>query len=94
MLSKIKYFVTIIKGNLAERLARLFRDNIWNLHKLLENVVLDKEPKYAAELTKKLNKILGIETKQLTLFHSQTDEQINKLKVGTVSQILYSGQNG
>ena len=64
-----------IKGTLAERSARLFRYNIWKLHGLPGSVVLDREPQFAAELTKKLNKILGIETKLLMLFHPQTDEQ-------------------
>jgi len=74
-LSKMKHFVATIEGTLAERLARLFRYNIWKLHELPESVVLDRGPQFAAELTKKLNKILGIETKLLTLFHPQTDEQ-------------------
>jgi len=45
------------------------------LHGLPESVILDREPQFAAELTKELNKMLGIETKLLTLFHSQTDKQ-------------------
>jgi len=28
----------------AEGLARLFRDNVWKLHRLPENVILDREP--------------------------------------------------
>jgi len=39
-LSKMTYFVTITEGTLAEELARLFRDNVWKLHGLLENVVI------------------------------------------------------
>jgi len=74
-LFKIKHFVATIEGTLAERSARLFRYNIWKLHGFPESVVLDREPQLAAELTKKLNKMLGIETKLLMLFHLQTDEQ-------------------
>ena len=73
-LSKITYFGTTTEGmTVAEGLARLFRDNIWKLHRLPESVILDREPQFAAELTKELNRMLGIETKLLTLFHSQTD---------------------
>ena len=39
-LSKMTYFVTITEGTLAEELARLFRDNVWKLHGLLESVVI------------------------------------------------------
>ena len=71
----MKYFVATIEGTLAERLARVFRYNIWKLHGLPESVVVDRGPQFAAKLTKKLNKMLGIETKLLMLFHPQTDEQ-------------------
>ena len=54
---------------------RLFRDNVWKLHGLLESVMLNKELQFAAEMTKELNKMLGIETKLLTSFHPQTDGQ-------------------
>ncbi len=39
-------------------------------------MISDKKPQFAVKLTKELNKILKIETKLLTLFHSQTDRQI------------------
>ena len=68
-LSKMTYFVATMKGMLAEGLARLFRDNMWRLHGLLESVVSDRRPQFAAELTKELNKMLGIQMKLLTAFH-------------------------
>ena len=71
-LSKMTYFVATIERTLAERLARLFRDNIWKLHGLPESIVLDREPQFAAELIKELNRMLKIETKLLTTFHPQT----------------------
>jgi len=37
---------------------------------------LDRGPQFAAELTKKLNKMLRIEIKLLILFHLQTNRQI------------------
>ena len=40
-----------------------------------ESMVLDREPQFAAELTKKLNRILGIEIRLSTVFHPQTDKQ-------------------
>ena len=60
---------------LVEELAWLFRNNVWKLHGLPESVMLDKGPQFAAELTKKLNQMLGIETKLLTAFHSQMNGQ-------------------
>jgi len=72
-LSKMTHFVATTEGTSAEGLARLFRDNVWKLHGLLESVVSDRGPQFAAELTKELNRMLGIETRLSTVFHPQTD---------------------
>jgi len=68
-LSKMMHFVATTEGTLVEELVRLFRDNVWKLHELLESVVLDRGPQFAAELTKELNKMLGIETRLSTVFY-------------------------
>jgi len=76
MLSKITHFVATTKRTLVEGLARLFRDNVWKLHELLESMVSDRGPQFAAELMKKLNRMLGIEMRLSTAFHPQTDRQM------------------
>ena len=78
-LSKMVHFVATTEGMSAEGLARLFRDNVWKLHGLPESVVLDRRPQFAAELTKELNRMLGIEMRLSTAFHSQTDEQTEQM---------------
>ena len=78
-LSKMMHFVATTEGTSAEGLARLFRNNVWKLHGLLESVVSDREPQFAAELTKELNRMLGIKTKLSTVFHSQTDGQTERM---------------
>ena len=40
-LSKMAHFVATTEGTLAEGLARLFREYIWKLHRLLESIVSD-----------------------------------------------------
>ena len=75
-LSKMMHFVATTKETSVEWLARLFRDNMWKLYRLLESIVSDRELQFVAEMTKELNNMLGIETKLLTLFHLQTDGQI------------------
>ena len=74
-LSKMTHFVATTKEMTAEGLARLFRDNVWRLHGLPESVVSDRGPQFVAELTKELNRILGIKVKLSTAFHPQTDRQ-------------------
>ena len=74
-LSKMIHFVATTEGMSAEGLARLFRDNVWKLHRLPESVVSDRGLWFAAGLTKELNRILGIEMRLLIAFHPQTDGQ-------------------
>ena len=78
-LSKMTHFVTTTEGTLAEGLARLFRDNMWKLHGLPESIVSDRGLQFAAEITKELNNMLGIETKLSTSFHPQTDSQTERM---------------
>ena len=78
-LSKMTYFVATTEGTSAEGLARLFRDNVWKLHGLPESVVSDRGPQFAVELTRELNKMLGIQTRLLTAFHPQMDGQTERM---------------
>ena len=78
-LSKMTHFVATTEGTLVEGLARLFRDNVWKLHGLPESVVSDRGPQFAAELTKELNRMLGIKMKLSTAFHPQMDGQMERM---------------
>jgi len=75
-LFKITHFVATTEGTSVEGLAMLFRDNVWKLHRLPESMVSDRGPQFVAELTKELNKMLGIETKLSIAFYPQTDGQM------------------
>jgi len=46
---------------------------------LPESIVLDRGPQFVAELTKELNRMLGIRTKLSTAFHPQTDGQMEQM---------------
>ena len=78
-LSKMTHFVVIIGGTSAKGLIRLFRNNMWKLHRLLESIISDRGPQFAAEMIKELNSMLGIETKLSMLFHPQTDGQTERI---------------
>ena len=78
-LSKITYFVTTIEGVSVEELARLFRNNMWKLHRLLESIILDRELQFVAKITKELNSMLEIETKVSMSFYPQTDSQMERM---------------
>ena len=73
------YFVVTIERMSVEKLARLFRDNVWKLHRLPESMVLDRGLQFIAELTKELNRMLGIEMRLSIAFHPQTDRQTEQM---------------
>jgi len=75
-LSKMTHFVATMEETSAERLARLFWNNIWKLHGLLESMVSDRGPQFAAGLMKELNKMLGIKTRLSTAFYPQKNGQM------------------
>ena len=76
--SKMSHFVATTEKTTAERLAKLFRDNVWKLHGLLESIISDRGPQFVAGMTKELNKMLGIETKLSTAYHLETDGQTER----------------
>ena len=77
--TKMAHFVPTTKKTTAEGLARLFRDNMWQLHRLPKSIISDRGLQFVAELMKELNEILGIKTKLLTVFHPQTDGQTERI---------------
>ena len=85
---KISHFIVMTEIIIVEELARLFKDNIWKLHGLLESVISNRGPQFAARLMKELNEMLGIEMKLSIAFYLQTDRE-NKSRAGTVSKNVY-----
>jgi len=78
-LTKMVHFIPTTEKTLAEGLARLFRDNVWKLHRLPESIISDRGPQFAAGLMRELNRMLGIVSKLLTAFHPQTDGQMERV---------------
>ena len=67
------YFIATTKKTLAEGLAKLSQDHIWKLHGLPESIVSDKGVQFVVEIIKKLNGLLGIQTKLLIAYQPQID---------------------
>jgi len=71
--SKIAYFIATTEKTSAEELAKLFQDQVWRLHGLLESIISDKGVQFTAGMIKELNNLLGIQTKLSTAYHPQTN---------------------
>jgi len=78
-LTKMVHFIPTTEKTLAEGLARLFRDNVWKLHELLESIISDQGLQFMAGLIKELNRMLGIKSKLSTAFHPQIDGQTERV---------------
>ena len=77
--TKMAHFVPTTEKTMAEGLARLFRDNVWRLHRLPKSIISDRGPQFVAALMRELNEMLGIKTKLSTAFHPQTDGQTERM---------------
>ena len=73
------HFIPTTEKMLAEGLARLFRDNMWKLHRLPESIVSDRGPQFIAGIMQELNRMLGIESKLSMAFHPQTNGQTERV---------------
>ena len=54
---------------LVEGLARLYKNNMWELHRLLKSIISDKGPQFVTDFIKKLNSMLKIEIRLLMAFY-------------------------
>jgi len=73
------HFIPITEKTSAKGLARLFRDDVWKLHRLPKSIISDWGPQFAAGLMKELNEMLEIKSKLSTAFHPQTDGQTERV---------------
>jgi len=77
--SKMVHFIATMEKTSVEGLTRLFRNHVWKLHKLSESIILDRGVQFAAEIIKELNELLEIQIKLLTVYHPQTDRQMERI---------------
>jgi len=77
--SKMAHFIATTEKTSVEGLAKLFRDQVWKLHGLLESIVSDRGVQFVAGMMKELNNLLGIQTKLSTAYHSQMDGQTERV---------------
>jgi len=73
------HFVPTTEKMLAEGLTRLFRDNVWKLHRLLESIISDRGPQFVVGLMEELNEMLEIKGKLSMAFYPQTDRQMERV---------------
>jgi len=77
--SKEVMFVPCIKEETALSTAELFRDHVWCQRGLPSSVVTNRGSVFASNFLGELYRLLGVKHKMFTLFHPQTDGQMERL---------------
>ena len=72
-LTKIVHFIPTMEKTSVEGLAKLFRDNVWKLHSLLESIISDRGPQFTAGLMRELNRMLGIKKQDINCYKLHLD---------------------
>ena len=63
----------------SEGIARIYRDNIWKLHKVPKKILSDQGSQFASKFMEKFTKALGM-TKQLSMaYHPQIDSETERI---------------
>ena len=68
--------------------ARLFRDGVWKLHGLPEEVISDRGPQFVSNFMRGLSETLGIKVAASMAYHPQTDGQTERVNQ-EVEQFLH-----
>ena len=71
-----------------ERIAKIYRDNIWKLHEIPRKVLSNRRPQFALKFIKELTKALGTKRQLSIAYHPQTNGQTERInqEIGTFLQ--------
>ena len=72
----------------SEGITKIYRDNIWKLHRVSRKILSDRGPQFALKFIEEFIKALGTKRQLLTAYHSQTDGQMERInqEIGTFLQ--------
>jgi len=63
----------------SEEVAKIYRDDIWNLHGIPRKILSDREPQFASKFMEEFTKALGTKRQLSTAYHPQTDGQTERI---------------
>jgi hypothetical protein len=78
-LTKMAHFMPCNKTVTDEKTARLFMDNIYKYHGLLDDIISDRGSQFTSKFWQTLFKILKVKIKLSYAYHPQTDGQIERI---------------
>jgi len=78
-LSKRAHVVPTTSDITSLGVAWLFRDNVWKLHSLPEEVISDQGAQFISKFMRGLSQVLGIKVAASKAYHPQTDRQTERV---------------
>ena len=69
----------------SEGIVKIYRDDIWKLHRIPRKVLSNIEPQFVSKFMEKLTKALGMKKQLSTAYHPQIDGQTERInqEIGT-----------
>jgi len=63
----------------SEEIAKIYRDDIWRLHRIPRKILSDREPQFTSKFMEEFTKALGTKRQLSTAYHLQTDGQTERI---------------
>ena len=63
----------------SEGIAKIYRDDIWKLHRIPRKILSNSGPQFALKFMEKLTKALGTKRQLSTAYHPQTNGQTERI---------------
>ena len=87
----VDWFTKIIRSKatttniLLKGIAKIYRDDIWKLHRIPRKVLSSRGPQFASKFMEILTKALGMKRQLSMVYHPQTDGQTDRInqEIGT-----------
>ena len=91
-MTKMSHFIPCNKDMNTRQFAKTFIKDIFRLHGLPKDIIMDRGTIFTSDLWKETTKLLGIERRLSTAFHPQTDGQTERTNA-TLKQYLRAYSN-
>ena len=69
----------------SEGIAKIYRDDIWKLHRVPRKILSNRGPQFASKFMEEFTRALGTKRQLLMAYYPQTDDQTERInqEIGT-----------
>jgi len=73
---RLKATTTVV---LSEKIAKIYQDEIWKLHRVPQKILSDRGPQFTSQFMRDLTKVLGTKRMLSMAYYPQTDKQTEQI---------------